>query len=111
VPVALHFGAERPHHLRVAVVAALADVDVAPGELQRRVGLEARYRLGHRLLEVERDDLDQAADRDDQDDQNDQQRLVALDHVMRNHGSPSRIVPGCRPTQSSSKTARGEMAG
>jgi hypothetical protein len=29
----------------VAVVAALADVDVAPGQLQRRVGLEALDRL------------------------------------------------------------------
>jgi hypothetical protein len=38
--VAQRLGAERPHHLRVAVVAALADVDVAPGQLQRGVGLE-----------------------------------------------------------------------
>ncbi len=37
--VALGLGAERPDHLRVAVVAALADVDVAAGELERRVRL------------------------------------------------------------------------
>ena len=41
VAVAQRLGAERPDHLRVAVVAALADVDVAPGQLQRGVGLEA----------------------------------------------------------------------
>ncbi len=62
VAVALDLGAERPDHLRVAVVAALADVDVAAGELQRRVGLQARHRLGDRLLEGERHDLHQAAD-------------------------------------------------
>jgi hypothetical protein len=37
VAVALGLGAERPDHLRVAVVAALAHVDVAAGELQGRV--------------------------------------------------------------------------
>jgi hypothetical protein len=35
--VALGLGADRSHHLRVAVVAALGDVDVAPGELQSGV--------------------------------------------------------------------------
>jgi len=87
VAVALHLGAERTHHLRVAVVAALADVDVAAGELQRRVGLQARHRLGHRFLEVERHDLHQPAHRHHQDHQDDEQRLVALDHVVREfHG-------------------------
>ncbi len=36
--VALGLGADRAHHLRVAVVAALGEVDVAAGELERRVG-------------------------------------------------------------------------
>jgi hypothetical protein len=52
----------------VAVVAALAHVDIPPGELQRRVGLEPGDRLGDRSLEVERDDFHQPADRDDRDD-------------------------------------------
>ena len=45
VAVALGLGAEGPDHLRVAVVAAFAHVDVAPGEVQRRVGLQAGDRL------------------------------------------------------------------
>jgi hypothetical protein len=32
VAIALGFGAERTDHLRVAVVAAFADIDVAPGQ-------------------------------------------------------------------------------
>ena len=40
--VAHRLGADRPDHLRVAVVAALGDVDVAPGELERRVRLHRR---------------------------------------------------------------------
>src|SRR5688500_8463848 len=66
----------------MAVVAAFADVDVAPGELQRRVGLQPRDRLGHRLLERKRHDFDQAADRDDRDHEDDEERLVALDEVV-----------------------------
>ena len=46
VAVAQRLGAERPDHLRVAVVAALAQVDVAAGQLQRGVGLDALHRLG-----------------------------------------------------------------
>ena len=45
VPIALGLGAQRPDHLRVAVVAALAHVDVAARELERRVRLDARCRL------------------------------------------------------------------
>ena len=67
VAVALGLRAERPDHLRVAVVAAFAQVDVASGELQRRIGLDAGHRLGRRLLEEQRDDLDQAADADNED--------------------------------------------
>ena len=42
VAVAQHVAHERADHLRVAVVAALADVEVAARELERRVGLLAR---------------------------------------------------------------------
>ena len=37
-PVAQRFRAEGTHHLRMAVVATFAGVDVAAGELQRGVG-------------------------------------------------------------------------
>ena len=47
-PVALGLRAERPDHLRVAEVAALADVDVAARESQRLVRLDARGRLRDR---------------------------------------------------------------
>ena len=39
--VALHLVAQGADHLRVAVVAALADVDVAAGQLERGVGAHA----------------------------------------------------------------------
>jgi hypothetical protein len=66
----------------VAVVAALADVDVAPGQLQRGVGLEALDRLRGGLLEEQRHDLDQAADGDHQQDQHDHQEVVGLDLLV-----------------------------
>jgi hypothetical protein len=77
VAVALGLGAERPDHLRMAVVAAFAHVDVAPGELQRRIRLDARHRRRRRLLEIERDDLDEPADGDDGDRQDDHPADVA----------------------------------
>ena len=52
------------------------------GLVERRVGLEARHRLGHRSLEVQRHDLHQPADGNDRDHQHDEQRLVALDQVV-----------------------------
>jgi hypothetical protein len=38
VAVAFHLVAEGPDHLAVAVVAALADIDVAAGQFERRIG-------------------------------------------------------------------------
>ena len=62
VAVALDLVAERPDHLAVADVAALADVDVAAGQFERRVGPHALHLLDG-VLEVEqRRDLDDAAD-------------------------------------------------
>ena len=62
--VALGLRTERPHHLRVAGVAPLADVDIPPLQLQRRVRLHAGDRRDVALHDVGRDDLDQAADQD-----------------------------------------------
>ena len=62
VAVTLGLGAQRPDHLRVAVVATLADVDVAAFERQRRVGLHAGRRRRDLVRQVQRHDLHQAAD-------------------------------------------------
>ena len=65
VTVTLDLVAQRPDHLRVAEIAALADIDVAAGQLQRRVRPHAVDHFD-RALEVEqRRDLDETADRDD----------------------------------------------
>jgi hypothetical protein len=82
-PVAQRLGQQRAHHLRVTVVAALAHVDVAPGELQCGVGLEPRHRLGRAPLEEQRHDLNQTADRDHEHDQHDHQQIVGLDVLVR----------------------------
>src|SRR5262249_24103401 len=76
VAVALDLVAERPDHLRVAEIAALADVDVAAGELERGVGADAIDRLDGALQIEERHDFDEAADGDD-----DQRREQQVDGV------------------------------
>ena len=62
--VALHLVAQRADHLAVAIVAALADVDVAAGELERRVGTHALHLLDRGVEQEQRRDLDEAADGD-----------------------------------------------
>ena len=82
VAVALHLVTQRPDHLRVAVVAALAHIDVAAGQFERRVRPHA-VDLLDRVLEIEqRRDLDQAADRDhDQDAEHEHDRVLLEDLV------------------------------
>jgi hypothetical protein len=62
VAVALHLVAQRADHLRVADVAALADVDVAAGLLERRVRAHPVHLLDRALQVEERADLHEAAD-------------------------------------------------
>ena len=77
--VALDLVAQRADHLRVAEIAALAHVDVASGELERRVGPHA-VDLFDRVLQVEqRHDLDEAADRDHDQDADDEDDRVLLE--------------------------------
>jgi hypothetical protein len=59
--VALGLGAEWPDHLRVAVVAALTDVDIAAHKSKRAVVSESCHRLGGGLLKEQRHDLYQTA--------------------------------------------------
>src|SRR5215213_4759735 len=79
VTVTLDFVTQRADHLRVAVVAALAHIDVAASELERRIGPHAVYLLD-RALEVEqRRDLDEAADRDYDQNADDENNGVLLE--------------------------------
>src|SRR5690606_18890441 len=82
VAVALGLEAQGAHHLRVAVVAALAHVHVAPGQLQRRVGFDPGPRRGTPGLVHQRDDLRQAAERDHHRDEHRQQADVLLDLLV-----------------------------
>src|SRR3954468_12140242 len=80
--VALDLVAHRADHLAVAEIAALADVDVAPGELEGRVGPHPLDLLD-RALEVEqRHDLDEAADCDDDQDADDEDDGVLLEELV-----------------------------
>src|ERR1700730_17451486 len=101
--VALDLVAQRPDHLRMTEIAALAHVDRATGELERRVGTHALDLLD-RAFEVEqRSDLDDAPDRDDQQDADDEKDRVLLDHLVaredRHDPPPTRPAagPGARP--------------
>ena len=67
--VAVDFVAQRPDHLRMTVVAAFADIDVAACKLQRRVRTYAAHGLDRAFEVVQRHDLDQSADRDHQQGQ------------------------------------------
>ena len=85
VAVALDLVAQRADHLRVAGVAALADVDVAAGELERRVGPHAPGLLDGAVEIEQRGDLDQAADRDDDQHADHQQDRVLLERLLQRH--------------------------
>ena len=80
--VALDLVAQRADHLRVAEIAALSHVDVAAGELERRVGPHA-VDLLDRVLQVEqRHDLDETADRDHDQDADDENDRVLLEDCV-----------------------------
>jgi hypothetical protein len=103
VAVAQRLGAQGADHLRVAVVATLADVDVAAGELHRVERLQAGNRLRRRALEEQRHDLDDPADRDDQQDQHDHQEIVGLDPLVaggRARGAHEGVLEVRRPQRS-----------
>jgi hypothetical protein len=65
--VALHLVPHGPDHLGVADIAALPDVDVPTGELQRGVGAHALHVLDGVLQVEERRDLHDPPHRDDQE--------------------------------------------
>ena len=97
MPVALGLVAERPDHLAVAVVAALADVDVAAHQLERRVGADALDLLDRALDLEQRRDLHDPADRDRDQDQDEQQDPAGLDPLVlahQRHGDGSSLGRG-----------------
>ena len=80
--VALDLVAQRADHLRVAGIAAFADVDVAPGELERRVDPHVRRVLDRLVDGEQRRDLDEAADAGHDDDGDREPDRVAFQPVV-----------------------------
>jgi hypothetical protein len=83
VAVTFRFRTKRPDHLRVADMAAFADVDVAAFELQCRERLHAFDRLCGFFLEEQGHDFHQAAEADGDDDQQHHQADIFFDYFMR----------------------------
>ena len=79
VAVAFHFVTQRAHHLRVAIVAALAHVDVVARQFERRIGTNPIHLLDRALQIEERHDFDQTAPRDGDDDADHQDDRVLLE--------------------------------
>ena len=76
--IALNLVTERADHLRVADIAALADIDVASGKLQRRVGPHPFY-LFDGVFEVEeRCDLHDAANGNHRKGSNQQEACIGF---------------------------------
>ena len=61
---------------------SLANIDIAAGELERRIGAHALHPLDRRLDGEERHDLDDAADRDREQRQDEQEDGVLLDEFL-----------------------------
>src|SRR6478752_4971568 len=87
--VALDFIAQRTDHLRVTVVATLADEDIASGEFERRIGPHPGHLLDRALQVEERRDLDETADGDDDENADEEDDRVLLEDgvfVPQRHG-------------------------
>src|SRR5690606_21503381 len=82
VAVAIGLEAQGADHLRMAVVAALADVDVTADELQREEGLDAYERLNRLGQVLQRHDFGQAAEGHGDGDQADHEADVLLDLLV-----------------------------
>src|SRR5690606_6617706 len=63
LPVALRLRVDGPYHLRMAVVAALLDVDIAPEQLKRCIRLNRRDSRNVRLDKEGRNDLEEGGHR------------------------------------------------
>src|SRR5215469_16356884 len=92
--VAIDLVAQGADHLRMAGVAAFADIDVAAGELER--GVEPHVgRVFHRLMDgEERRDLDEAADAGDDDDAKHEGDRLAFETVVKSEDRHGRYSAG-----------------
>ncbi len=99
VAVALDLVAERADLLAVAQVAALADVNVAAGEFERRIGPHALHLLDGRFDGEQRNDLHQTADGDNHQGQHGEERDVLFDGFVANHDR-ALTLPRRRPPAS-----------
>ena len=80
--IALHLVAHRADHLAVAAIAAFADVDAAPFQLQGRVGAHP-FDLFDGVFQVEqRHDLHQTADGYDQKRQHQKKGGMRFDYLV-----------------------------
>ena len=70
--VALDFIPQGPDHLRMAEIAAFADIDVATGQFQRRVRPDAIDHFDGALQIEQRRNLDEAANGNDRENTSDQ---------------------------------------
>src|SRR3546814_7070496 len=80
--IALRLVPEGPDHLAMTIIAAFADVDVPPRQLQRRIGTHALHFLDSVVDPEERRDLHDAADGDCDQGCNAQQRNIPLQPAM-----------------------------
>src|SRR5207248_1549058 len=87
VAVALDLVAQRADHLRMAIVATLAHVDVATGELERRIGPHAVGLLNGAVEIEQRRDLDETTDRDDDQHPDNEQDRVLLQGRLQRHAA------------------------
>ena len=109
--VAHHLVLERPHLLAVAVVAALGDVDVAPGQFERRVRLQRRQRLDGAADQEDGRELDDRPDQDRDRRQNGEDERPAFDAAVQavgleKSGHDARGVPRLGGSEAGPEGAR-----
>jgi hypothetical protein len=82
VAIPFNLIAQRPDHLRMAEIAALADVNVAASQLQRRIGPDAVNYFDRALQIKQRRNLDEAADRDDRENLDHKEDRVLFEDLV-----------------------------
>src|SRR3974390_1929243 len=80
--IALDLIAQRPDHLRVAQIAAFADVDIAPGKFERRIGPHAVGGFDRAAQIKQRHHFNETADGNDDQDTDQEQDRVAFQDPM-----------------------------
>ena len=89
-PYRLDLGEQRADLLRVAGAAGFADVDVAPLELERRIGARQTWPAACACFGDDGQQLHHAADRGHQQDAEDQQSRIALEPVVQRQPAHAR---------------------